>query len=122
MMATRLRLCDEDREKFGGPEWVTWDENELDDLSHKALAGFETEMQTSIVYLLQVDKVARTISWTTARVWLARKMAGIKTVPFAEFDIKPRKVLEEIVAEEDDAAPPSSSESSEDDPSAQDSL
>lgn len=121
-MAVLMRLCDEDLESFPGPEWVRFDEADLDDLSFKTLHEFEVKLDTTIEFLLLVDKTARTTKWTAARAWMARKLAGVDTPDFDDFDIKPRKVQikDEPAAEQPgqdgdeggDADPPSSAPSS----------
>jgi hypothetical protein len=116
--AVRLRLCDEDQESFGGPEWITFDDADLDDQPNSVLIDFENQIGASLEFLYRVDKLARTERWKTVRIWMARMMAGVETVPYREFEIKPRKVtIEEATAAEpegDDADPPSSPSSSED--------
>lgn len=113
MTAVRLRLCDADREKFGGPEWVTFDGDELDDQPNSVLLDFENELNTTIEFLYRVDRPAQTARWMAARVWLARKMAGVETPSYKDFEIRPRKVIVEVVAADADADPPSSSTSTE---------
>lgn len=123
-MAILLRLHEEDRAKYpGGDEggWVRFDPLDLDDLSLKTLNEYEAAMNCSIEFLLRVDQPAQTVRWTAARVWLARKMAGITTPDLPDFDIKVRKVeikdepklKRTTKAKAGDADPPSSSPSSE---------
>lgn len=121
MAVVLARLGDEDRESFGGPEWVRFDESELDDQPFSVLAQFETQMDTTLDFLLLVDKVARTERWKVAQVWLGRKLAGIDTPKWVDFDVKPRKIqfqeeaVEPAVEADDkggDADPPSSAPSS----------
>lgn len=120
-MATLLKLCPEDQQKYpGGPEWYRFDEHELDDLDLLQLNAFEVGLNCTLDFLFRVDKPANSIRWTAARVWLARRMAGLETPPLPDFAIKPRKV--EIKEEPkpkarkakvgDDDVPPSSAPSS----------
>lgn len=124
-MAVLARLCDKDRESFGGPEWVRFDEHDLDDQPFTVLRDFETQLDTTLDFLLLVDKVARTERWKVAQVWLGRKLAGIDTPDWADFDVKPRKIefkdeADSTAAEPEpgtdgdggDADPPSSAPSS----------
>jgi hypothetical protein len=121
-MAVLLRLCDEDREKYDkpdDPEWVRFDEQALDDLDFKTLNDLEFGLGLSLEFLFRVDKVAQTARWTAARVWLARKMAGVDTPEWDKFDIKVRKVqvkqekAKAGKAKAGDVDPPDSSPSSE---------
>jgi hypothetical protein len=125
MAAVLLRLCEEDRAKYpGGDEegWMRFDEKALDELDFNTLDSYETGLGISLEWILSIDKVAQTARWTAARVWLARKMAGMEpTPPLSKFGIKTRKV--EVRDEKPvkaarkpkaaDADPPSSSPSSE---------
>src|SRR5688572_9451794 len=95
MAAVLLRLCEEDRAKYpGGDEegWVRFDEAALDDLDLVTLNQYEADLNCTIEFLLIVDKASQSARWTAARVWLARKMAGIKTPDLPDFNIKVRKV------------------------------
>jgi len=133
MAAVLLRLCDEDREKYaqpGWPEWIRFDEHDLDDQDMVTLNEFESELNVSLEFLLLVDKPSRTVRWKGAQVWLGLRMAGHQVPPLPEFRIKVRQiqVKDEVAArpKEDepkpkrttkpragDADPPSSSPSSE---------
>lgn len=95
MAAVFLRLCEEDRAKYpGGDEdgWVRFDEAALDDLDLITLNRYESELNVSLEFLLLVDKPSRTTRWTAAQLWMARDMAGIKTPPLVDFNIKPRRI------------------------------
>lgn len=111
MTAVRLRLCDEDLERFGGPEWVTFDQAELDDLPVQTLNEFELELNQPLKLILGVHQRLGMELWKAAAVWMGRKMAGIETPGFAKFDIKSRKMQVEDLG--GDVDPPSSPTSSE---------
>lgn len=124
MAAVLLRLCDEDRERFGKPDWPEWirfDEAELDDQDLVTLNEYEAELNVSLQFLLLVDKPSQTVRWTAARVWLGLRMAGHQVPALLDFAIKVRKVQVKdeprpkrtTKVKADDADPPSSSPSSE---------
>lgn len=121
MVAVELRLCDEDREKFGGPEWVRFDEKDLDDLDLEVLNRFESELNVSLDFLLLVDKPSSTVRWKAAMVWMGRQIAGVQTPELQKFLIKVRRMQirdepkpkRTAKAKAGDADPPSSSPSSE---------
>lgn len=101
-MAVLLRLCDEDREKYGKadekrgkaewPEWIRYDETALDDLDLVTLNQYESELNVSLEFLLLVDKPSQTVRWTAAMVWMGLQMAGHKPPPLVDFNIKVRKI------------------------------
>jgi hypothetical protein len=113
-----LRLCDEDIESFGGPEWVVFDDADLDDQIHLVLMRFEAELDIPLGFLMRIDRPMGTMRWIAAAVWMARKMADIDTPRFRDFTIKPKKVIAEdvvpeVAAEGADVDPPSSPDSTE---------
>lgn len=108
-MATSFRLCDEDRERWGGPEWVTFDENDLDDCDSVILSEYEASMGVQFAALYLYDVPRNTIRWQAAQVWLARRLAGVDTPDLVDFRIKIRKVERKDVPAGDDAVPPDSS-------------
>lgn len=109
-MATEFRLCDEDRAKFGGPEWVMFDEADLDDVDSVTLADYEARLGIQFHILYAYDEPRNSIRWQAAQIWLARQMAGVDTPDLWDFRIKVRKVERRDVATSDgDAVPPDSS-------------
>lgn len=114
-MATQFALCPEDREKYGGPEWVTYDKDALDDMPIDVLDPVERQIfdlyKVSIGELIFSEFGKGTVRGIRSMVWLARQVAGITTDPqLAEFNIKARKVRMRVepVA---DAVPPDSASS-----------
>lgn len=94
----RLRMCDEDREKFGGPQWLQFDADQLLDTPCDQLAAIETE--TGIVLALAVDNP----NLTSARrlwLWLALKHAGVQ---LAWADFQPKVLRSDFTS--GDADPP----------------
>ncbi|HZM83768.1 MAG TPA: hypothetical protein VFC19_49245 [Candidatus Limnocylindrales bacterium] len=107
-MTNLLRLCDEDREQFpGGPEWLRWNEADLDDVDGVTLAEYESSMNVWFSTLYAFDKPRNTIRWQMCQVWLARRLAGVETPDLHEFRIKIRKVeWKDEPAPGDDVDPP----------------
>lgn len=121
-MAVLLRLCDEDREKYGGPEWIRFDETVLDRLPFSKLHELETGLNITFSWLFNIDKRAGMLRWKVAQVWLARKLADIETPDLPEFDVMPMLIETKpdeptAAIEGGDADPPDSSPSSADVPS-----
>lgn len=104
-VAVELRLADEDRAKYGGPEWLPLDWKVFDDLTTEELDAFEGPMDMSI----HVAKLALSLSRAKgikAALWLARQTSGdpaLKTPGWGNFVIHPRKFDSRKVA---DANPP----------------
>lgn len=114
-MAVELRLGDEDRAKYGGPEWIEFDQDLLDDLDADVLDRLEREMDMSVFQLRYVEMRARTGRALRASVWLARQLSGdpeLKKPTYAEFKIKPLHVRARPVGGDDDAGPPDDSSAS----------
>lgn len=120
-MAVLLRLCDEDRQKYGGPEWVRFDEKALDRLPFSKLHELEVGLNITFNWLFNIDKRANMLRWKVAQVWLARKLADIETPDLPEFDVMPMlievKPDDGAEIEVGDAVPPGSLPSSADVPS-----
>lgn len=124
-MATEFRLCDEDREKFGGPEWVAFDIAHLDDMPLDEIDVLEKQIidraGVSMVVLIAREFANGTLIGQTCVLWLARQLAGITEPSLAEFNIKPRRIKMRAVKPSGDVDPPapaSSSTSSVEEPSA----
>ena len=102
----RYRLSDEDREKFGGPEWVIFDRRKLFELPASELMALEASIGLTIGEFLTASMRGSTLG-TKATIFIARKWAGIKE-SFSEFD--PRIFLcdsEPVGEEEPDPTKPS---------------
>lgn len=94
-MAVELRLCDADREEYGGPEWLLFDQDLLDDMRTEELTRLERAMNLSFYELRNVDLPLRTARGTKAACWLARQLAGdaeLLDPTFADFHIHPLRV------------------------------
>lgn len=123
MAAVEFKLADVDQEKYGGPEWVPFDELDLDDIPFEQIDAWDKQFFPSSACLVVGSELSRvTALGVTGTVWLARQMAGVPTPPFAEFRIKYRLVRRrEVVPEGADVDPPvSSPPPSEDEASATD--
>jgi hypothetical protein len=101
-MATKFRLCDEDREKFGGPEWVTLDIKVLDDLPLSVLRPIEEQVKAfcdnkSLLVVLAYELGGGTMLGKAVATWVARQLEGHAEPALDKFDVKPRKIeLEEV--------------------------
>lgn len=114
-MAVKLRLDDEDRARYGGPEWLHFDADALDDLDPDELDRLEREMDMSVWQWEHIETRARTGRAMRAAAWMARQLSGdpeLKKPTFAEFKIKPRKVKAVPIPEAADAGPPDGSSAS----------
>jgi hypothetical protein len=112
-MAVLIRMCDEDRQRFpGGPEWLRFDEADLDDLDGVILADYETSMNVWFHNLYNFDKPRNTIRWQMCQVWMACRLAGMDVPALVEFTIKIRKVERKEEPAAGDAVPPAQASSS----------
>jgi hypothetical protein len=89
----RIRLCDEDRQVYGGPEWLVYDQAIYDDMTHSQLNQLESAMGFSMTWLRTIGIRTGSSEGIKARAWLARQAAGNLADPSYEaFDIRPLKV------------------------------
>lgn len=92
----RLRMAPEDRETYGGPEWLDDDATTeaLNDLDLDALMDIEGEVKSELGMTLNRLTATGFINWEIphirGRLWLALRMAGVE-VDLADF--KPAKIL-----------------------------
>ncbi len=111
----RYRLSEEDRAKFGGPEWVTFDREKLFELDANYLVELEQSIGMTIGRFLAASMMGSALG-TKAMIFLARKLdAGLKE-DFAAFNPHIFKADSEPVGEEEaeDADPtPEKSDGSE---------
>ncbi len=84
MAVLRIRLCETDRDSYGGPEWVVLDTDALLDLPASELEQIEMTIGSALApYLAFVERAdARQARAMLARmrrvcVWLARRQAGL---------------------------------------------
>lgn len=103
----RVRLCEADREEYGGPEWLELDRDVLDDTRADELHEIEAEMDLSFSMLFVEEVALRTARARKAVAWLALRQAGILH-PWNDF--QPRVLRSEFRAGGD--VPPVSSPSS----------
>lgn len=113
----RIRLCDEDRQVYGGPEWLVYDESIYDDMRGSQLTKLEDTMGFSMDWLRQRGIPSGSAEGKQARAWLARQAAeGLEEPTYRAFDILPMKVtIEDLPLGE--TTPDASSGSSPDEPS-----
>lgn len=76
----RIRLCDSDRERYGGPEWVEINMAEILDEETGLLELLENHWDMSPVEYLR-DTARMTQKALRAMVWLARRKAGCTDIP-----------------------------------------
>lgn len=104
MGTAEFRIDPRDREKHGGPEWVTFDRDALDDTPFDQIYEWEKQVGMGLSSLLVNEFARGTALGIKGVVWLARQMAGISEPSFADFDIRPRRVASRAVG--GDANPP----------------
>lgn len=102
--SVKYRLSDEDRAKFGGPEWVTFDRRELFKLDAAELMKIEAGMNMTIGQFFAASAQS-SILGTKAMIWIARRFAGMKE-EFSEFNPHPFECESEIVHPESEAEVP----------------
>lgn len=122
-MSMRLRMCDADRQEYGGPEWL--DSNAaldaLNDLDYDQLAAIETQItdelgedKTLLWVVSQLQSRTRQSTllallrlrlWLSLRQWMAERHDGV-AIKLADF--KPHVLLTEMERRVPDADPPSS--------------
>lgn len=103
-MATQFALCPEDRERYGGPEWVTYDKEALDDLSMEDLFAIEAQCRevhgVTLAFLLSAELLGGSLRGKQMMVWLCRQVAArtdpalkeLAEPPLSEFVVKPRRI------------------------------
>lgn len=123
-----LRMCDADRERFGGQEWIRLDVEKVLDLSSKKLRLYES--QTGYPIERAIDQAGPGMPAVAAQVlvWMARKQSGDHrnnpdgtAEPFAALDDLKTMRLSLRRAEdepEEDVDPPAQSEQPESTPEA----
>lgn len=108
MAKLELRLCDYDRERWGGPEWLCYDHDAVLDTPADELDRWEQQIGVSLEVIL------REVGQDTARAnrlvaWIAYQQAGI-TIPWAEFTPRTLRMVVRTVSASD-ADPPDQSSS-----------
>lgn len=124
-MALEFSPCEQDRDRFGLPEWVTFDKETLDEVPFDQLDPWDREMAETlgctINTLLAVELLAASARSMKGLVWLSCKLQDVAVPPLSEFNLKTRKVRMRSLRP--DAGPPdpgSSGSPSEESPSATD--
>lgn len=111
-------MCDADRERYGGPEWVSFDVDALQDMPASALHEIEAAMDMTIAEIL-VLRDRRSARSLRAQVFIARRLAGVDE-KWDDFDpavLRLRAVTDLADTQDDpgkDEAPPPSPDSSPD--------
>lgn len=110
MTVRRIRLCDEDRERYGGPEWldsdaaIVW----LSDLDEPKLTAVEKQVKAvfgmNLLTFLTDEAFGGTMAAFRGRTWLALLHEGVD-IKLADFTPKPMKMSWEPDAP--DVGPPS---------------
>lgn len=95
-MTLEFALDPRDRQEYGGPEWVPFDAEQLNDLPWSVSGKWDRELVAAtgqgITRLLLAGLQGGTADGVTALMWLTRKLADVDTPPFGEFDIRWRKI------------------------------
>lgn len=99
----RFRLSDEDREKYGGPEWVEFALEKAVDLDVALLEQIEDATGYTIMMTLPDAMAKGQMKAVRAAIWLARHIAGVHEPPFAQFQ---PKILNADCRWVDDVDPP----------------
>jgi hypothetical protein len=112
MTLRRIRLCDEDQERYGGPEWldtdaaIVW----LSDLDEPKLTAIEKQIRAEygrvLLLFLTEDVFAGTMAAFRGRTWLALLHNGVD-IALADYTPKPMKMSWEPEPDAPDASPPS---------------
>lgn len=108
----KIRLCDEDRDTYGGAEWLPLYPALFVEIRASKLADWERQTGLKILDLCQADFDRTAIDKVRAVAWYARQLAGLTEPAFAEFDpliLKAEMADLTPPAEVGDAGPPSSS-------------
>lgn len=104
MPSAQFKLDPRDQEKYGGPEWVTFDRDELEDTPFNDLHRWETQLGASVTHILVREFPRATALGVKGVIWLARQMAGVTEPGFADFNIRTQRILSR--ASGGDANPP----------------
>lgn len=75
-MKTSLRMCQEDRDRYGGPEWIVFDFDALANLRALELEEIEETTGFRLVGFYVADLRVSIRGQRTA-LWIARRQAGL---------------------------------------------
>lgn len=108
MATIKLRLSDQDRARYGGPEWTVYDDDEILNLDYEQLASLERDMLASdnltLIKLILVEWPRRSALGIRGMLWLTRQLAG-QTEPRWN-DFKPHVMQADVDRVAGDAVPP----------------
>ena len=82
----------EDREKYGGDEWVVFDSSQLADLGYDQQAELEKPLRrddTSIARIVGLEFPENSALGFRGMVWLARQLSGLDKPAWADFKPNP---------------------------------
>jgi hypothetical protein len=84
----QIRLCDEDRAAYGGPEWLVFDPERIRDLPVEELEEMEEASLISIGSMLDIVEstgdIPTTARFRRAAAWIALHCAG-EEMPWGKF-------------------------------------
>lgn len=83
-MRGQVRMCEQDRERYGAPEWLLVDSEALYDMPFSQLDQLERDMGFSGVQLLEVEIPAYSARAYRALLYVALQQAGV-TVAWKDF-------------------------------------
>jgi hypothetical protein len=110
-MAMELRMCVEDRDTYGGPEWVLFDLDSLVDVPCNVLEEWENLTGFTITDLWSTEQ--RKTRGIRMMLWIARRQAGMLD-KWEDFNPRVLRLDTKVPEVGDDTVPPEpSSESSE---------
>lgn len=108
MAVIKLRLCDADRQKWGGPEWTFYDDETFLNLDYDRLAVLERDMldadKLTLIKLVLIEWPRRSILGIRGMLWLTRQMAGAHEPKWNDF--KPNVLQADVERVEGDVIPP----------------
>lgn len=109
MAAIRLKLCDADRERWGGPDWTSYDDASFLHLDYDAQYALEKDMLAAdgltLVRLILVEWPRRSLLGIRGMLWITRQLAGLTEPKWADF--KPNALLANVErVDGDDDIPP----------------
>lgn len=113
MATIKLRLCDEDRERWGGPEWTVYDDEEFLRLNYDQLAALERDLVAAdnvpLIKLILIEWPRRTVLGIRGMLWLTRQLAGVTEPKWNDFKPQVFQADVERVSGDDVVPPPDGS-------------
>jgi len=102
-MPTKYRLNEEDRARFGGPEWLTFDFAKFGKMQAAELEALEEDFGHPLARVLNAVNGDGSVLGFRALVWIAYQQAGLR-ISFREFNIQTLQVDVETVPAPQEAA------------------